>query len=71
MGGQCGPGETTKPSVTGALRRPGEYKDASTLEVVEVGLHVEAVEEMLQGTPTRRIGIGISISRPSGLGQRR
>ena len=44
-------------------------KDAS--EVVEVGLHVEAVEEMLQDTPTRRIGIGISISRPSGLGQER
>ena len=44
-------------------------KDAS--EVVEVGLHVEAVEEMLQGTPTRRIGIGIGISRPSGLGPRR
>ena len=45
--------------------------DKDTSEVVEVGLHVEAVEEMLQDTPTRRIGIGISISRPSGLGPRR
>ena len=55
----------------GTTARSKTDKGEDTSEVVEVGLHVEAVEEMLQDTPTRRIGIGISISRPSGLGPRR